>query len=185
MLEQSYISLFLNNPNIWGKSLQFWKKQVDKKKITQGEREKIRRLGNDGGNLSPVRSQRILCLYLLLLFPFNTHDFPVFIPYLFASLAFSPCDWISYMTHWQPATASSQKRAHFSGKAASFPLKGRGWGRGSWECDDGKFKGRTKVWKLKEIICSQKQTMPTVPNSHLTYIFFMHVCISRCVEYLC
>lgn len=79
----------------------------------------------------PTQSQTILCFYLpklSCLFPFDPLDFPVFIPDLFASLLFSPCDWISYTTHWQRATESSQKRAHFSGNPASFPVNGR-WQR--------------------------------------------------------
>lgn len=99
-------------------------------------------------------------------------------PYLSTSLVFSPWDWLSYMTRWQWATASSQNRAHFSGNPAWFP-----------EPEDSR-EGKSRVGRWQVLtayrdlgalacICSQKHAINYMQFLTSTHIFckctYLHI----------
>lgn len=162
---KSYISLLLNNPNTWGKSLQFWKQQVGKEKITQREGERKQQfLGSSQGSfpqLCPKWCSAFLCLGLLASFPFDPLEFPVFIPHLFASFLFSPCDWISYMTQWPQSLPRTEPTFQETLPRSQWREDDRE-GRGT-EWEDGKLEQLTKIKELKQITVHKNRQCQLYP----------------------
>ena len=101
--------------------------------------------------------------------------------FLLSSLIFLQVFSFSYMTCWQLARESSQKRAHFSGNPASLPVKGR---------------QRREVAETKEIQQVQTglgnsnsylstKTDANVSNSYLVQLLFINVYLSRYLKHQC
>lgn len=156
MLGQSYISPFLNHPNTWGKSLQFWKQQVgNQENHRRRERERNR---SPRGTVAvplpnavpdaPLPSLASASLF----FPLPPTRFSCFHP-----RSFCPS---SLFTTWLDKLYDILAAGHrvfpeespLFRKPCLIPSKGKmtekGGGR---EHDDGKFKQLTKAWRLKQI----------------------------------